>query len=67
MPEAVGVSKSTVNLRFLYGSDLDDPARILRVGTSTAAQTDYRSIDDVDAELVTDYVREAVDKHPHKP
>lgn len=64
---AVGVSKSAVNLRFLYGTDLDDPVGILRTGTSTASQADFRSAEDVDAELVTTYVREAVEKHPRRP
>ncbi len=64
---AIGVSKATVNLRFLYGSSLDDPAGILRVGSSTAAQVDYATVDAVDAELVTAYVRDAVARHPNRP
>jgi len=64
---AVGVSKATVNLRFLCGTELDDPAGILRVGTSTAAQADYQRAQDVDAELVAAYVREAAEKHPNRP
>jgi len=64
---AVGVSKATVNLRFLYGADLDDPARILRAGSTTAAQADFTDVDMVDAAVVRAYVREAVDKHPNRP
>ena len=64
---AVGLSRSTVNLRFLYGTDLDDPAGILRAGTSTAAQADYARLHDVDVALVTAYVREAAEKHPNNP
>ncbi len=64
---AIGVSKAAVNLRFLYGTELDDPAGILHAGTSTAAQADFKTVDDVDAKVVTAYVREAVDKHPSKP
>jgi hypothetical protein len=64
---AVGVSKSTVNLRFLYGSELDDHAGILRAGTSTASQADFTTEDVIDGQLVSAYVREAVAKHPNKP
>ncbi len=64
---AVGVSKTAVNLRFLYATELADPAGILRIGTSTAGQADFRTPADVDAELVTAYVREAVEQHPNRP
>jgi hypothetical protein len=64
---AVGVSKTAVNLRFLYANELADPAGILRIGTSTAGQADFRTAAEVDAELVTAYVREAVEQHPNKP
>jgi hypothetical protein len=64
---AIGVSKSAVNLRFLFATDLKDPAGILRLGTSTAGQADFKSAAEVDGELVTAYVREAVAKHAHRP
>ena len=64
---AVGVSKSAVNLRFLYATDLDDPAGILRIGTSTAGQADFGHAAEVDAELITAYVREAVARHADRP
>ena len=64
---AIGVSRAKVNLRFLYGTELDDPAGILRAGTSTASQADFSATEDVDADLVSAYVREAVEKHPNKP
>jgi hypothetical protein len=64
---AVGVSRSSVNLRFLYAADLEDSAGILRIGTSTAGQADFAKTAEVDVELVTAYVREAVEKHPNKP
>ena len=63
---AIGVSKAAVNLRFLFGTELDDPAGILRAGSSTAAQADFKAVEEVDARRVTAYVREAVEKHPHK-
>jgi hypothetical protein len=64
---AIGVSKSSVNLRFLYGTELDDPAGILRAGSTTAAQADFKTVADIDPALVTAYVREAAEKHPHRP
>ena len=64
---AIGVSRSAVNLRFLYGRELDDPAGMLRPGSTTAATADFGGRDTVDPELVTAYVREAVDRHPNKP
>lgn len=64
---AIGVSKSAVNLRFLYGHELSDPSGILRAGSTTAAQADFRSVGEVDAALVTSYVKEAVERHPNGP
>jgi len=61
---AIGVSRKAVNLRFLYGQRLDDPAGLLRAGSTTAAVIDYASADQVDGDLVTAYVREAVANHP---
>jgi hypothetical protein len=63
---AIGVSRSTVNLRFLYGKELDDPAGILRPGSTTAATADYASPEDVDPEQVAAYVREAAARHPSR-
>ncbi len=60
---AIGVSSKSVNLRFLYGKELSDPAGLLRPGSTTAAQIDYRTAADVDPELVTAYVREAAALH----
>lgn len=61
---AIGVSNKVVNLRFLHGRQLDDRAGVLRPGSTTAATADFRTAADVDPELVTSYVREAVEKHP---
>jgi len=61
---AIGVSKSVVNLRFLHGDQLEDPAGLLRAGSSTMMTIDYAVVGDVDADLVTAYVREAAQKHP---
>lgn len=61
---AIGASSKVVNLRFLHGQLLADPARLLRSGSTTAAQIDDSRAEDVDVDLVTAYVREAVAKHP---
>jgi hypothetical protein len=63
---AIGVSKKTVNLRFLYGQRLDDPAGLLRAGSTTAAVIDFASADEVDPALVTAYVQEAVASHERR-
>ena len=63
---AIGVSKSAVNLRFLFGKDLADPAGILRPGSTTAATADFESAREVDPGIVTAYVREAVAGHPSR-
>jgi hypothetical protein len=60
---AIGVSSKAVNLRFLYGQRLDDPAGLLRHGSTTAAVIDLVSGDELDPALVTAYVQEAVAKH----
>jgi len=60
---AIGVSKSAVNQRFLYGQRLRDPAGLLRPGSTTAAVIDYPSVEAVDGALVTAYVREAAALH----
>ena len=64
---AIGVSSKVVNLRFLYGRELDDPTGRLKPGSTTAAQIDYASADDVDAAVVTAFVHEAAAKHPNRP
>jgi hypothetical protein len=56
--------KRGVALRFLNGTGLDDPGQLLRPGSSTLMTLDFASLGEVDAGLVTEYVREAVAKHP---
>jgi hypothetical protein len=63
---AIGVSSKAVNLRFLYGQRLGDPAGLLRHGSTTAAVIDFASADEVDATLVTAYVQEAVARHERR-
>ena len=64
---AIGVSSRAVNLRFLYGTQLSDPAGLLRPGSTTAAQIDYSDASHIDPDLVTAYVREAAIGHPRAP
>ena len=59
---AIGVIKKAVCLRFLFGALLEDPRGVLRAGTSILRTMDFFSLDEVDAQLVTDYVNEAVSK-----
>ena len=61
---AIGVTAKVINLRFLFGQQLDDPAGLLRPGSTTAATIDFRSAADIDAAVVTAYVREAAARHP---
>jgi hypothetical protein len=60
---AIGTSKKGIHLRFLYGVLLDDPRGVLRAGTSTLKTIDFAALADIDTELVTDYVREAVARY----
>jgi len=64
---AIGVTQKAVNLRFLYGQHMADPARLMRPGSTTAGTIDYANVDAIDSALVTSYVREAVALHPHRP
>lgn len=56
----ISQTKNAVNLRFLYGVLLSDPAGVLRAGSSILKTLDVGKLDDLDPGLVTDYVREAV-------
>jgi hypothetical protein len=59
---AISVHKKAVCLRFLFGVLLDDPRGILRAGTGILRTIDFFSVEEVDAQLVADYVNEAVSK-----
>lgn len=60
---AIGVTSKAVNLRFLRGRQLRAPAGMLRPGSTTAAQVDYHSVDEVEPTMVTGLVRQAVVLH----
>jgi hypothetical protein len=57
---AIGVTKQSVGLRFLYGVLLDDPLHVLRAGSSVLKTWDFAFNDVPNAERVVDYVAEAV-------
>jgi len=59
---AIDARKKPFKLRFLYGVLLDDPRGVLRAGTGILRTIDFASLEDIDAQLVTDYVREAVSR-----
>lgn len=60
-PRPAGTKKA-LHVRFLYGVLLDDPRHVLRAGKSILRTIDFASPEDVDTQLVTDYVREAVSR-----
>ena len=62
---ALSATKDAVNLRFLWGVLLDDPLGVLRPGTSTLMTWDFPRGADVDADAVSRYVRDALDKRDH--
>ena len=59
---AIDAHKKPFKLRFLYGVLLDDPRGVLRAGTGILRTIDFASREDIDAQLVTDYVREGVSR-----
>jgi hypothetical protein len=60
---AIGGTKKGAALRFLYGRLLTDPHGRFRGAADSPLRTiDIASVEDVDPQLVGDYVREAVSK-----
>lgn len=59
---AIRVTKKAFQLRFLYGVLLDDPRGVLRGGTGILRTIDFASREDIDAQLVADYVSDAVSR-----
>ncbi len=60
---AVGASKKTVGLRFLYGVMLDDPLHVLRAGSSVLMTWDLDVEAPIDADAVGQYVRQAMRRY----
>lgn len=61
---AISTTTKLVNLRFLAGSSMTDPLHLLRPGSSTLSNLDYKSLTEIDPKVVADYVREAVAIYP---
>jgi hypothetical protein len=60
---AIGGTKRGAALRFLYGRLMSDPRKVFRGAANSPLRTiDVASVEDVDAQLIRDYVREAVSK-----
>jgi hypothetical protein len=59
---AIGVTSKLVCLRFLYGYLFNDPLGVLRAGTGILRTIDFAPGQDLDVQLVADYVKEAVAK-----
>jgi hypothetical protein len=60
---AIGGTKRGAALRFLYGRLMDDPRGLFRGAANSPLRTiDVTSVEDVDPEVVGDYVREAVSR-----
>jgi hypothetical protein len=60
---AIGGTKKGAALRFLYGRLMADPRKVFRGAANSPLRTiDVASVEDVDAQLIGDYVREAVSK-----
>ncbi len=60
---AIGVTSKVVSLRLLFGVLLDDPRGLLRHGTSSLANLDFTSLDQVDDATVRAFVSEAATNH----
>ena len=60
---AIDVHKKPFHLRLLYGALLDDPRHLLRGGTSRLANLDFASEQEIDPQLVTNYVKDAVSRY----
>jgi hypothetical protein len=59
---AVSANSGGTSLRFLYGVLLDDPLGVLRSGTSTLKTWDFAGDDEIPADAVGRYVREALER-----
>ncbi|MEW6184058.1 MAG: DUF1801 domain-containing protein [Bacillota bacterium] len=60
---AIAVTKKAVSLRFHFGGLLDDPHNVFRAGSSKFLRSiDFASANDLDPQLVTDYVRRALSR-----
>lgn len=61
---AISPTTKVVCLRFLAGTYMADPRGLLRPGTSTLSTIDFNALEEIDAQVVGEYVREAVARNP---
>jgi hypothetical protein len=57
---AISANRGGTSLRFLYGALLDDPLGVLRSGSSTLKTWDFGNDDEIPADAVGRYVRDAL-------
>jgi hypothetical protein len=61
---AVDLTKKGACLRFLFGTQLSDPARRLRPGTGVLATLDFGSLEAINEAEIAPYIEEAVARYP---
>jgi len=59
------VTSKLVCLRFLWGVLLEDKHKVLRAGTGILRTIDYPAGSEVNAQLVAEYVAEAISKRDY--
>jgi len=59
---AISANRGGSSLRFLYGVLLDDPLGVLRSGSSTLKTWDFANDDEIPADAVGRYVRDALER-----
>ena len=59
---AISANRGGCALRFLYGVLLDDPRGVLRAGSSTLMTWDFANDDEIPADAVGRYVRDALER-----
>ena len=62
---AISANRGGTSLRFLYGVLLDDPLGVLRAGSSTLKTWDFAHDDDIPADAVGRYVRDALGRREY--
>ncbi len=61
---AIDATTKGACLRFLFGTQLNDPQKRLRPGTATLCSLDFTTLAAVDEAMIAPYVQEAVARYP---
>lgn len=61
---AIDATTKGASLRFLFGTQLNDPQKRLRPGTATLCTLDFPSLDAIDEAVIAPYVQESVARYP---